>query len=308
MQSVFSIPYPRLGIRMAWIWCTENVLLHRMKQVPFFLGLFMLWLISPDANGQPSRIVSLSGALSEAVDALGLGDRLVAVDVTSEYPAYIKKLPRVSQDRTIPLEGLLAFRPELVLAPTGDLAPDVERRLKQLGIKVVTFQQEYSANGTLRLIREVATALNIAEKGNTLARKLKQDLENALQERKVSQKKTKVLFIYAQGVGLMSVAGKGSSVDAIIELAGGRNAIQEFSDFKPYSTEALVKANPDAILLFDFGLNSLGGTAAVLRMPGVSLTTAGKSKRIIEMDGPLLINFCTRLPQAITALNQALYP
>lgn len=273
-----------------------------------FLGLWMVWFAPHYANGQPVRIVSLSGALSETVDALGLGNRLVAVDVTSEYPAYVKKLPRVSQDRTVPLEGLVAFRPDLVLAPNGDLAPDVERRLKQLGIKLVTFQQEYSINGALRFIREVAAALGVPEKGNTLSDQLKGNLEKALEERTIPQKKAKVLFIYAQGVGLMSVAGKGSSIDAIIELAGGRNAIQEFSDFKPYSTEALVKANPDVILLFDFGLSSLGGSSAVLRMPGVSLTTAGKSKRIIEMDGPLLVNFSTRLPQAIIALNRALYP
>lgn len=279
-----------------------------MKMTLSFLSLWLALLTTQHTYGQPLRIVSLSGALSETVDALGLGDRLVAVDVTSEYPAYVKRLPRVSQDRTVPLEGLLAFRPSLVLAPAGDLAPDVERRLKQLGVKVVTFQQEYSANGALRFIREVAAALGVPEQGNTLVRQLKQDLESALKGRKTTQKKTTVLFIYAQGVGLMSVAGKGSSIDAIIELAGGRNAIQEFSDFKPYSTEALVKANPDAILLFDFGLNSLGGAAAVLRMPGVSLTTAGKSRRIIEMDGPLLINFSTRLPQAITALNRAFYP
>lgn len=279
-----------------------------MNTVCFFLALMSVLVISPNANAQPSRIVSLSGALSETVDALGLGDRLVAVDITSEYPAYVKKLPRISQDRTVPLEGLIAFRPDLVLVPAGDLAPHVERRLKQLGIKVATFHQEYSVGGALRFIREVATVLNVPEKGNALAQKLKADIDNAIRGRKAGSEKASVLFIYAQGVGLMSVAGKGSHIDAIIELAGGRNAIQAFSDFKPYSTEALVKANPDAILLFDFGLTSLGGPAAVLRMPGVSLTKAGKSKRIIEMDGPLLINFSTRLPQAITALNRAIYP
>ncbi len=156
-----------------------------------FLGLWMVWFAPHYANGQPVRIVSLSGALSETVDALGLGNRLVAVDVTSEYPAYVKKLPRVSQDRTVPLEGLVAFRPDLVLAPNGDLAPDVERRLKQLGIKLVTFQQEYSINGALRFIREVAAALGVPEKGNTLSDQLKGNLEKALEERTIPQKKSK---------------------------------------------------------------------------------------------------------------------
>ncbi len=279
-----------------------------MKFHATLLGLLTLCCALQRVSAQPKRIVSLSGALTETVDALGLGGRLVAVDVTSEYPAYTKKLPRVSQDRTIPLEGLLSFRPDIVLAPAGDLAPDVERRLKQLGIKLVTFRQEYSALGAQHFVREVASALGVVEQGINLADKLKIDVEKALAARNTPKQLAKVLFIYAQGVGLMSVAGKGSHIDAIIGLAGGRNAIQEFSDFKPYSTEALVKANPDAILLFDFGASSLGGTAGVLRMPGVALTQAGKNKRIIELDGPLLINFATRLPQAITALHQALYP
>lgn len=273
----------------------------------FLLGLLTV-LLPCRTYGQPKRIVSLSGALTETVDALGLGNRLVAVDVTSEYPAYAKKLPRVSQDRTVPLEGLLSFRPDLVLAPVGDLAPDVERRLKQLGIRLITFRQEYSVNGAQRLVREVAKALDVTAKGDALARQLHVEAENVLKHRKQQEKRMKVLFIYAQGVGLMSVAGKGSHIDAIIELAGGRNAIQEFSDFKPYSTEALVNANPDVILMFDFGLNSLGGSSAVLRMPGVSLTQAGKNRRIIEMDGPLLINFSARLPEAIASLNKAFYP
>ena len=32
----------------------------------------------------------------------------------------------------------------------------------------------------------------------------------------------------------MMVAGKGSNMDAIIQLAGGCNAVQEFTQFKPY--------------------------------------------------------------------------
>lgn len=102
------------------------------------------------------------------------------------------------------------------------------------------------------------------------------------------------------------VAGKKSSLDALINLSGGKNAIQEFEDFKPYTTEALVKANPDVILMFDFGLTSLGGLNGILKLPGVGQTTAGKNKRIVQMDPALLSNFSVRLDQAITALNEKL--
>lgn len=58
--------------------------------------------------------------------------------------------------------------------------------------------------------------------------------------------------------------------------------------------------------MFDFGLSSLGGKEAILKLPGVRLTNAGKNKRIIQMNGPLLINFSNRLPEAIRKLNSAM--
>ena len=254
------------------------------------------------------RIITLSSALSETVYALGKGGNIVAVDVTSEYPTAIKQKPRASRDRTFSLEGLLAFKPDLILTPPNQLAQTAESRLKQMGVKVVTIDQEYSIKGAERFMKEVGNAIGASKEATALAKELVTKIRQVQATLKTGIKKPKVLFIYARGVGLMSVAGKGRHIDAIITLTGGRNAVQEFYDFKPYSTEALIKANPDVLLLFDFGTSSLGGTNAILNMPGVSLTNAGKNKRVVSMDGPLLINFSTRLPQAMKELNGELYP
>ena len=256
----------------------------------------------------PSRIITLSGALTETVDALGLGKHIVATDVTSTYPAYIKKLPKVSRNRALSAEGILAFRPDLVLAPAGDISPETQQQLKALGIRLVSIRQQYSSRGAVNFIKEVASTLGLAQKGALLAQQEERNIAAALASvRSKTIEAPKVLFIYARGTGTMSVAGKGSSLDAIIKLAGAKNAIQEFSDFKPYTTEALVKANPDVILMFDFGMSSLGGKEAILKMPGMKLTNAGKNQRIVEMDGQLLTNFSVRLDQAIKELHQHLF-
>ncbi len=277
-----------------------------MKQLATLICVGIAFLIDQKVMAQ-QRIITLSSALSETVYALGKGGSVVAVDVTSEYPAAIKQKPRASRDRTFSLEGLLSFKPDMVLTAPKELSYAVETKLKRLGIKVVTIGQEYSVKGAERFIKDVATAVEAKEAGNTLVTRLQQDMNQALASVKKNGGKTpKVLFIYARGVGLMSVAGKGSHIDAVIGLAGGRNAVQEFSDFKPYTTEALIRANPDVLLLFDFGTSSIGGKQAVLNMPGVALTNAGKNKQVISMDGPLLINFSTRLPQAIKELNAQL--
>lgn len=266
----------------------------------------LLGFFSFSSTAQP-KIVTLSSAHTETVDALGLGKNIIGTDVTSEYPAYAKKLPKISRNRSISAEGILSLRPTVVVGDVRHIPLTVQRQLKAAGIKLVLTNQEFSANGMVKFIKQIASGLGIPAQGQQLAAKCAADVNKALQIVKQNSKKNPgVLFIYARGAGLMSVAGKGSSIDAIIKLAGGHNVIKEFNDFKPYSTEALVKANPDVILMFDFGLSSLGGKKSVLAMPGVSLTKAGRQQKIITLDPHLLINFSTRLPQAILALNKAL--
>lgn len=253
---------------------------------------------------QPKRIITLDGAITETVVDLGFEKQIVAVDVTSEHSDNIKKLPKVSKNRSISAEGLMAFRPDLIIAPYGDVPHGVIQSLKGAGIKFVAIKQEYSVKGALQFIRDVSVALGVKEKGTKLAFETEKRINKALQTVKLNPKKPIVLFIYARGTGTMTVAGKGSNMDAMITLAGGRNAIQEFNRYKTYSTEALVNANPDVLFLFDFGIESLGGNSGLLKMPGVAYTNAGKNKRIAAMDGPLMINFSTRLDQAILALHK----
>jgi iron complex transport system substrate-binding protein len=206
-------------------------------------------------------------------------------------------------------ESLASFFPDLVLAPEGDVSKELRYQLKVAGIRLVTFRQEYSTAGAEKLITQVAAVLNNPVKGQELVLKLRKQLE-ALQPgiRASSKPALKVLFIYARGTGTMTVAGNGSSLASIIELAGGINAVKEFTEFRPYSAEMLVRANPDVILMFDFGLSSLGGVEGLLDLPGMAATKAGRNKRIVQMDGQLLVNFSVRLPEAMETLHNKLYP
>lgn len=267
-------------------------------------AFFVLLFCTIICMAQPKRIITLGGAITETVAALGFEKHIVAVDVTSEYPVNITKLPKVSKSRSVSAEGLMAFRPDLVIAPAGAVPYGVIQSLKGAGIRFVAVQQEYSVKGALNFIRSIGEALDSKLKAEKVALEVENKVNNVLQIVHNSKLQPKVLFIYARGAGTMTVAGKGSNMDAIIGLAGGRNAIKEFNQYKTYSTEALVHANPDVLLMFDFGMDSLGGKAGVLEMPGVLFTNAGKTKKIVPIDGPLMINFSTRLDQAILSLHK----
>ncbi|WP_316789172.1 hemin ABC transporter substrate-binding protein [Pedobacter frigoris] len=277
---------------------------NNYRKSPKVIGFIVLMTLTVSAFAAvPKRIITLSGPLTETVDALGFGQKIVAVDVTSIYPAYINKVPKVSKDRAISAEGIISFSPDLVLAPENMISKAIQYQLSSAGIKLVIIKQEYSPKGALAFIRQVAAALGNPQKGEELGKQTSAEVDQALSMVKKNPKSPKVLFLYARGAGVMMVAGKETSLDAIIRLSGAKNAAQGFSKFKPYTTESLVSANPDVILMFDFGYKSLGGINSILKMPGVMLTNAGKNKRILEMDGELLTNFSVRLGQAISQLN-----
>ena len=255
------------------------------------------------ASAAPApRIVSLSGTTSEIICALGKQAQLVGVDVTSTYPAALEKLPKVGHSRNISAEGVLALTPTLVIGTTESLKPEVAAQLKSAGVAVQLFKQDYSVAGTKQLVKDVAAAFGASAQVPAVLRKLDADLAQARKPAKAP----KVLFIYARGAGTMMVAGTGTQAAKVIQLAGGQNAVTDFADFKPLTAEALVAANPDVLLLFDSGLQSLGGKAGLEKIPGIAQTTAGKTGRVVEMDGQLLTGFGPRLGLAVTELGQKL--
>lgn len=264
------------------------------------LNSLLVFAASPTKDA-PVRIVSLDGTVSEILCDLGLQSHLVGVDVTSTYPESLQKLPKVGHNRNISAEGVISLKPTLVLTSANAGAkPEVIEQIKSAGIKVITFQQEFSAAGTKKLIQDVATTCQVPSRAKPLIKKLDAELAQV----KKATNSPKVLFIYARGTGTMMVSGKNTPIDKMIELAGGTNAASGFENFKPFTAESLVSANPDVILLFDTGLESVGGAEGLAKVQGIAQTNAGKNGRIITMDGHLLTGFSPRLGKAVQELSQ----
>ncbi len=253
-----------------------------------------------NSNKKTIRIVSLNGALSEIIYALGYESNLVATDVTSNYPESIHKLPKVGHNRSIQAEGILAQNPDVVVGIQKELNPKVIKQIKASGIRVVLFNQEHSIEGTKKLIQGVKDSLNFDIENDSLNILIDQSI-NKLE---AFEQSPKVLFIYARGAGTILVAGKNTQMDQMISIAGGKNAVDNFESFKPLTAEAIVTANPDVILMFTTGAQSLNGVFD--NVPGILQTNAGKNKRIITMDGQYLSGFGPRVGKAALELNEKL--
>ena len=247
------------------------------------------------------KIVSISGGVTEIVAALGHEKEIVGTDVTSTYPESLKATAKdLGHVRSMTIEPIMALNPTLIVASDKDVNQDLLAKIKSSGIKSEVFHQEFTIDGTKKLIEQVAKAL-----GNTDYQKLNDKIDADVKQIQPIAKKPKVLFIYARGNMLM-VAGKNTPMANIIEIAGGQNAANGFEDFKPLTPEAVVQANPDVLLFFTSGLQGSGGLEGALKMPGVSQTNAGKNKKIIALDGGLLSSFGPRVEEAALSLNKLL--
>lgn len=264
--------------------------------------LLALFLLSAFVYPQQKslRIISLNGAVTEIICELGFQQNIIATDVTSTYPSSLK-VKNLGHVRNLSVESVVALKPDLVLGTEKDINPTLANNLKAAGIKTIFYKQEFSVSGTKQLIAEIAKTLNHKDYA-FLQHKIDQEISKA----KELTVKPKVLFIYARGAGTLMVAGKNTPMEKIIGLSGGINAITAFENFKPLTPEALLAANPDYILFFSSGMESLGGIDGVLKIDGIEKTKAGKLKNIIAMDGALLSGFGPRLGEAIVALNTLL--
>ena len=285
-------------------------------------SLVLLLLIFGLAFGEPrnvaaaettraehDRIVSIGGTVTEIAYALGAGDRIVAVDATSLYPQAATEKPNVGYMRQLAAEPILALEPSLVLA-VEDAGPVVVLdQLREAGVAVVTVPDEPSYPGVIDKIARIAEALGAEREGKRLTARLKADFEALSVALDGMPDRPRVLFMLSIGQGgVPMAAGRDTSAEGIIRLAGGINAVEAFEGYKPLSPEAAVAAQPDVLLITTRSLGLLGGEAGLLGLPEVAVTPAGQASRILSLDGLLLLGFGPRTGEAVRWLAQQLHP
>jgi iron complex transport system substrate-binding protein len=270
-----------------------------------------------DARGESievtdaSRVVTLGSAVTEIVFALDEGERVVGVDSSSRFPLEgLEDVPRTGYVRDLSAEGVISLGPSLVIGTVDVGPPEVVRQLEDAGVPVFILPEEDSFSGAIERVRLVGELLGANEAAAELVSEIERDVERAqtiAQALPASDRET-VLFVYARGVGSVSVSGTGTSAHAIIELAGGENAVSEFEGYRPLTAESAVSINPDVLLFMDSGLASIGGRHGLADVPGISQTAAFENDRILSFEGTYLLGFGPRVGRAALELAQELYP
>lgn len=258
-----------------------------------------------------SRIVPLWGSLSELVFALGLGDHVIGRDSSATF-GEVADLPLVTTGHDISAESVLSLRPTLVLAHEDAGPPEALDQLRAAGVPVLVVETPTSVDAIGARMRTLGTALGVPDAGAELAAATDAELAAVQRTVPAGVAAPRVGFLYVRGgAGVYLLGGPGSGADSMIAAAGGSDAgtaIGLDEAFTPLTSEALVAAAPDVLLVTTSGLASVGGVDGLLELAGVAQTPAGQARRIVAVEDALLYSFGARTPEALATLIAELHP
>jgi iron complex transport system substrate-binding protein len=259
------------------------------------------------AIADASRIVSVGGAVTEILYALGLENRVIAVDTTSQFPERaLREKPNVGYMRQLSPEGVLGLNPSLILAAEGSGPKDTVAVLETAHVPFVLVPDHFTGEGIIEKIRLIAAATGATARGECLARAVDADLAALARVRERIPRRDRVLFVLSFANDRPMVSGRNTAADGIIRLAGAENAITTYEGYKLVNDEAIVAAEPDAILVMDRAAHRLDAET-VLRHPALVSTPAAARGKFVSMNGLYLLGFGPRTARAARDLAAALY-
>lgn len=257
--------------------------------------LTSLTAMALSASLYAQNLVTIDGAITETVFALGAGERVVAVDNTSTYPDAATQLPNVGYVRALSAEGVMSVAPEVIITNQDASPSDAIEQLRSLGVQVNQLTVEYTAQGIEQMIRQVGDAISEPLAANELANQFREQMAQVTSQ----TYNERVMFVMNSSRRGLMVAGTGSRADALIKLSGATNAFATMQGYKPLSAEVVTMADPDVILIMhsdepgEFWQNHVA----------LKNTKAAQQARIYIIDGLDLLTFGPRLPQAVAKVQ-----
>lgn len=256
------------------------------------------------------RIVSIGGAVTEILYALGAGDRVIARDQTSLYPPEALQKPDVGYMRALSAESVLSVKPDLILAVEGSGPKEALDLLLAASVPIVILPEPYSAKGIAEKITMIADVIGEPQKGKVLADGVEARAD-ALATAIASipeDKRRRAIFLMSSAGDRLMAAGHHTAADAMLVAAGATNPFGAVEGYKPASAEAMVAAQPASIVMMKRPGAADPDPATLFALPSLSATPAAADKSLIVMDGLYLLGFGPRMPDAARDLAAAFYP
>lgn len=267
----------------------------------------------------PKRVVSLLASATELVCELGAGERLVGRSHECDHPSWVKRLPSVSRptfditgssaDIDARVRERLASRQPLYEVDEkllADLAPDViitqthcevcavrpadlSHSTRIVTRRPVVALGASTASGVLDDFLQVASVLELGERGHELVRQLRERLDALAATTRLLRHPTVVCIEWIDPIFPMS-----NWTPELVERAGGiglLGASGQHSTTTPW--DAIRAADPEVLVVAPCGFElprTLTEMPILAARPGFADLRAVRAGRVYAADGNLYFN------------------
>ena len=265
-------------------------MLKIFKLILVFLILFGLTTCNREKERKTSKlkfphcIISLAPGFTETLIDLGLRNRIVGVTTSSDYLKEVKEVEKIGLYMKPSLEKIVSLSPDLVLATNYVGQRQTVKTLKKLGIRVEVFEEK-GIEGVFLKVKRIGEICGKQEKAKRLIQRMQKRIDQ-IRAKTFSLNQPRVYV--ETGYNPLFTCGKGSFIDELIEIAGGKNIACHID--KPYprvSVEFIVSKNPEVIILPYMGRGY--GKETLKRRKGWQGISAVLNNRIYDDIGSQII-------------------
>lgn len=258
---------------------------------------------------EPDTIVSLTAANTEILFAVGAGDRVVATDDGSDYPAEAAGLPDVATFDGVDVEKVVALEPDLVVAGGLGFTPtDAIERLRGLDIPVVVTYAP-SVDGVYKDIALIGQATGTSDAATELTADMREQI-GAISDAVAGQSPKPRVFYdvgYDPATGAIYGPADRSFLAEVVSLAGADTITTGDPNTYEIPLETLITKDPEIIVL---GVNPFYSPTpdSVATRPGWSAMTAVKNGDIRPVQDIEISRPGPRLPTGMRNLAATIWP
>jgi len=260
-------------------------------------------------TGPPQRIVCINPSTTEIAYALGLGDRVVGVDIYSDYPPEAVSKQRISNIYTPNPDEVAALDPDLVLMYSfyGPGDPYVDAIAALEGVNVIALRPK-SLNDIVNNIRLIGKATGKIEEAEALASQLNSTINKIKDRTSNATDKPKVYM--EMWYPPPWTFGPNTWGDEIIRAAGGINVFGDaLTDYVETTDEEVIARNPEVIIsLYGAQHIHFATLEEFKKRPGWAEIEAVKNGKVYLLDENLIVRPGPRIVLGLEAVARFLHP
>lgn len=240
---------------------------------------------------RPARIASLCTSVTDTIIALGVPDRLIAIDEYGRVVPGTERVTVVGKGSAVSREQVAALRVDLAFV--WWYQDDVAKMLEDLAVPVVRIRSGRAAE-LPAMIRLIGDCVDCREAADRATAQVESFLANVPPRSAQSAKR-----VFLELYGPLKTVGRDTYTNDLLELAGLRNIADDAKGTILFSAERLVQADPDVILVV--GTDSDRVTLA--SRPGMSELRAVREGRVFAVDRYWLVAG-PQMPQSVESIRK----